>query len=183
MKKMASVAALLALTLSPVSQATGMHPMADANEKAFKSEVLELPMSAMTPVSGMDELLMQIGIIGSDYKYKDIAAAVNFFDEVTAEAEKVAPLRLSENIEATSFTFSPYYSEFVYRYLYDIEPDMAIELEKELSKPAVLNELCGAAYDHSKYLRANSHTVVVTFNKKDSHKLTELILNNHSCKA
>lgn len=158
MKKIVSITALCLLALSPLSQAAVTMP-------------------------DIDQELLENGIVGSDYKYKDINAADKYFNKLTADFAKVLPMKRSPAIEAKSVTITPYFSEYVHRYTVDLPPASLSSLEHELTNPTMLKNLCRNVYNTKKFISANNHSIVFTYQKKDGHKLTDITMNNATCKA
>lgn len=141
-----------------------------------------LMATAAPSTGGIDQDLMSNGVIGSDYKYKDIEAANRFFAGVYESVNASLPAATSDITEATSLSISPYYSEYTHRYTFDIPAEKLPALTAGLSSPRMLKKLCQESYLTEKFLSANNHTMIFTYIQKNGDKIADIIMSRSTCK-
>lgn len=143
----------------------------------------ELDTNQDIAVSQIDQDLLDKDIIGSDFKYKDIDSATQFFSDITSQLSNINNSESEEVLQAVSANVTPYHSEYIHRYTQDIPSSRLAQLTNGLSGSELLGKLCEQVFLSKQYLSANNHTVTFSYLQKDDTKIADVEMNNLTCKS
>lgn len=135
----------------------------------------------LAPASALDLSLMEAGVIGQDYKYKNPKVTAQVFSELNKQLNANLPMMTAEGMQATSVSITPYKSTYVHSYTMDIAKDKASALKKEIGSPAVLSKLCSEVFLTERFLSANNHRMTFRYQLKNGKKLVDVKMNNATC--
>lgn len=127
-----------------------------------------------------DELLLQEGIVDSNYKYTDIAAVSQVFRHMNNLLSESLPVKLSSEIEATAVLMTPYASIYSYKYLLSFNDDEKQRINIDLNSAESINEFCKSMYVQ-KVLIANNHKIQLAYYDIDSKLVAQVKLTPSKC--
>lgn len=132
--------------------------------------------------SGEDRKLLTLGIVGVDYRYKNIEKASEYFRLQSNEIAKSLPTQVDSISEITSIMITPYGSFYSYRFLKDLDANQRQELIKNIKTEGNYKELCSSFFD-SKFLIANNHIFKVNYMDINYKDLAVFNLDSKKCKV
>ncbi|HDI2820751.1 TPA: hypothetical protein PKT66_002739 [Acinetobacter baumannii] len=128
-----------------------------------------------------DDELIKLGIIGQNFKYKDLNLATEFFKNESEAAKASFPYKSNDYVEIIEGTTSPFYSSITLKLF--VKPP--IEDEKEVTDFMESDEgmqiWCNELFKFN-YMRENNHQVVIFYLTKLGEKLKLITLNKENCK-
>lgn len=140
--------------------------------------------SMATPLMGdFDKSLIEEGVIGADYKYKNPEQAAKVFAALEAQINASLPTEAINGIQSTSVAFTPYKSTYVHSYTVEFDKAKIPELKKQIGSPVILSKLCNEIFLAEKFLAANNHRMTFRYQQKNGQKIADVQMNNAVCIA
>lgn len=128
-----------------------------------------------------DDELIKLGVIGQNFKYKDLNLATEFFKNESEAAKASFPYKSNDYVEIIEGTTSPFYSSITLKLF--VKPP--IEDEKEVTDFMESDEgmqiWCNELFKFN-YMRENNHQVDIFYLTKFGEKLKLITLNKENCK-
>jgi len=128
-----------------------------------------------------DDELIKLGIIGQNFKYKDLNLATEFFKNESEAAKASFSYKSNDYVEIIEGKTSPFYSSITLKLF--VKPP--IEDEKEVTDFMESDEgvqiWCNELFKFN-YMRENNHQVDIFYLTKREEKLKIITLNKENCK-
>lgn len=128
-----------------------------------------------------DDELIKLGIIGQNFKYKDLNLATEFFKNESEAAKASFPYKSNDYVEIIEGITSPFYSSITLKLF--IKPP--IEDEKEVTDFMESDEgmqiWCNELFKFN-YMRENNPQIDIFYLTKLGEKLKLITLNKENCK-
>lgn len=141
-------------------------------------------LSVAAPSMGdFDRSLIEEGVIGTDYKYKNPELAAKVFSILEAQINAELPAESIKGIQSTSVALTPYKSTYVHSYTVDFDKAKIPALKKQIGSPMVLSKLCNEIFLAEKFLAANNHRMTFRYQQKNGQKIADVQMNNAVCIA
>lgn len=126
----------------------------------------------------VDLELMQLGIIGEDYKFTDKAS--EFFKQNNIRIKNILPLQVNQYVELISEYRTLDGLTQTYRVLEDLTPDKRIDLINSLTTDEIIMKGCDRDYD-PEFLIANNYFIHQTFVDKWYVELYKIKYDKNIC--
>ena len=127
-----------------------------------------------------DRKLLALGILDTDYRYKNIEKANEYFRVQSNETAKSLPTQVDSFSEISSTMITPYGAFYSYRFLSNLDASQRREVIKDIKTESNFKDLCSSFFD-SKYQVVNNQTIKVNYMDRDYKDIVVFNLDPKKC--
>ena len=129
--------------------------------------------------TGMDGEMLELGLIDSNYKYKDLSSVRRYFELVTANHQRILP-DTSDGVTSKESELTPYMHTYTYVIEDFLTPEHAEAIREQAQTQESIQEKCYGMYS-SKYQKANNTGVTMMIYDLSGELISKVILDKSTC--
>lgn len=166
-----------------LTAAVAVTPMiATASEPVATVSAIPVVHDNPSDSSKLDRSLVAVGILDSDYTYKDIDSAKSYFNILYKNISQTFAMDPSTSINMIEFSLSPYYSQYIYKHTGDLSDERVAKIKSQLDTTAAFQKLCQDVYLKDRFWSANNHLMNFVYTYNDGEIITEVNIDSDNCK-
>lgn len=129
--------------------------------------------------TGMDGEMLELGLVDSNYKYKDLSSVRRYFELRTTNHQKMLP-HTSDGVTTTEVELTPYMQTYTYVIDEFLTPEYAEAIRAKTQTQESIQEKCYGMYS-SKYQKANNTGVTMMLYDLSGELISKIILDESTC--
>lgn len=127
----------------------------------------------------IDDDLLELGIVDSNYKYKDLDFANKYFELITINLQKILP-DTSDGITSKEAELTHYYNTYTYVIEEFLPPESVEAIRATSQSQEYIQRQCDVFYA-SKYQRANRTSVSIKVYDLSGDLISKVLLDESRC--